>query len=406
MTTLASAIKDAPPEQVAATRGHIVALLGNEHLEGYDIRVLTECDALVQAGYEVTVVCWDRTGKRPPVTYVNGARVVALRTLSRHDTGLRQLGPYLRFAWEALRWQRRQPIFAIHCHDLDTLPIGWLIGKLRRRPVVFDAHEAYPEMQSRQPGRSGLYMGVLRFLERFLASRSTYIITIGLRMRERFVKITKGRVPVAVVGSWREPRDFAFTDDALDRERQRLGLEKADLVVGFFGGLNTGKPVLPLLQAAKRIGRIKVLLGGDGEHADMVRNWAKENPWIHYFGMVPWEKVCLYSKLSDVIFYGLRMDAPDAALAAPNTPFIALGAGKPLITTEVGEIAEIVRQTGCGYLMPDNSDAACEAGLKHFLDRHTLEQTAECARNASKIYCAAESQRRLLLAYEDLKRIQ
>jgi glycosyltransferase involved in cell wall biosynthesis len=377
---------------------HVVALLSHDRLEN-DPRVASECQVLVQAGYTVTVICWSRSGKHARNGTRDGYRVVYLGARTTYSGGVRQLPAYLWFALEALSWLLRNRYAAIHCHDFDTVPMGWVAGKLRRKPVVFDAHEAYPDMQR---NHSRILFGVTYLLEKFLAPRCSRIVTVGELIKDRFVKLTRGRVPVRVVGSWKDPKEFCFPETTLATTRVRLGIPQDDLVVGFFGGLNSAKPVLPLLEAAKRVGGVSVILAGEGEHGALVRSWAERHSWVHYLGFIPWSEVRLYTSLCHALYYGLNTSFPEAIYSSPNTLFSAIAAGKPCLTVDYGELGRVVRETGCGYLMAELNDRECEAGIRFLQDSSRRRALEKAACIAGKIYCTSEAGRRLVALYAGL----
>ena len=90
----------------------------------HDPRVLKEARALIAAGHEVTAIGWDRTGSAHAREERGGLRIFRVKTS----------GP-MRLLWKdlirnpiwwrrAARLARSLEFDAIHCHDLDTLPIG------------------------------------------------------------------------------------------------------------------------------------------------------------------------------------------------------------------------------------------------------------------------------------------
>ena len=51
-----------------------------------------------------------------------------------------------RFYLKALRFARKQRFDIVHCHDLDTLPLGYMISKMSGAKVIYDSHESYTDM--------------------------------------------------------------------------------------------------------------------------------------------------------------------------------------------------------------------------------------------------------------------
>ncbi|HKF49236.1 MAG TPA: glycosyltransferase family 4 protein [Terracidiphilus sp.] len=359
--------------------------------------MLSRCAS--QAGFEVTILCWDRSGKRPPVMDGEAWKTVNISAPSTYDQGARQGFGYVHFARRAFQWLRAHEWDIVHCNDLDTLPIGWAASRMTGRQVVFDAHEPYPEMQRE---RSPILYHVSRPLEWFLARRSSHIITVGEFMRRRFLSLTRNSVEVTVIGNWKDPDRFALPEDVISRARADLKFPPHDLLVGFFGALYRTKPVLPLLEAAKMTGRVAVLIAGQGEDAGLVKEWAERYPWVKFLGMVPSAQVELYTRTCDAMYYGLDPNFEAAIYSTPNTLFSAISAARPVLTTDCGELGEVVRTSGCGYLMPELTTEACRDGLLALLDPAVREKLEEGARFASNQYSVAQAKRRLAAVYSGL----
>lgn len=142
-----------------------------------DPRVLQEALALIRMGCRVKVLAWDRDSKSLPIECMEGVEVERVFLRSLHGRGNAQLffyaAVYLKLLWRA--WKTRFDV--VHCHDLDTLPLGFILGKLKRKPVVYDAHESFPDMLvgSIHP----LIRRALVVVENFLIRRVNLLITVG-----------------------------------------------------------------------------------------------------------------------------------------------------------------------------------------------------------------------------------
>src|SRR5216683_2778028 len=113
-----------------------------------DPRVRQEALALIRMGCRVQLLVWDRDLKSPRFERMEGVEVERVFLPSVHGRGNTQLFFY---AWLYVKmlWRGRQSSFdVVHCHDLDTLPLGFVLGKLKRKPIVYDAHESFPDMLS------------------------------------------------------------------------------------------------------------------------------------------------------------------------------------------------------------------------------------------------------------------
>src|SRR5581483_8056902 len=102
--------------------------------------------ALLGMGCQVKLLAWDRDLKSPAYQNMEGVQIERVFLPSRHGRGSTQIFFY---AWLYLKmlWRGMRTSFdAVHCHDLDTLPLGFLLGKLKRKAIVYDAHESFPDM--------------------------------------------------------------------------------------------------------------------------------------------------------------------------------------------------------------------------------------------------------------------
>jgi glycosyltransferase involved in cell wall biosynthesis len=70
-----------------------------------------------------------------------------------------------------------------------------------------------------------------------------------------------------------------------------------------------------------------------------------------------------YTCAADIVYYGFDPGNPNARFSAPNKLYEALAAGKPLITGDFGEIAEVVRQSQCGIVLPEYTAAEVRKAL-------------------------------------------
>jgi glycosyltransferase involved in cell wall biosynthesis len=118
---------------------------------------------------------------------------------------------------------------------------------------------------------------------------------------------------------------------------------------------------------------------------------------------VPPDQVVNIMRSCDVVYYGLRPDFPNNRFSAPNALYSALEAGRPLLTTDVGEIARVVRDEGCGILLAAPTAEAVSAGLARLRVPQVREAMAENARRAAETrYNWAAAEAELLQLYRQL----
>jgi glycosyltransferase involved in cell wall biosynthesis len=316
-----------------------------------DPRVRQEALALIAMGCRVRLLAWDRDCKSPEAELLEGIEVERVRMASRHGRGTTQIffyfALYIRMLWRGLRTR----FDIVHCHDLDTLPLGFVIGELKRKPVVFDSHDSFPDMIS---GSVHPWVcRVVRGLETFLARHVDLVIGAGEKLREGFVR--RGVRHVAVVGNWKELSEYERTEEQNRELREHLGIPPGVIVVTCITQLLKNRFIEELVEAARPYLDVYVILAGRGALEPQVRRWAAENPRVIYPGFLHAAEIPAYTCASDVIYCGFDQANPNAPYAAPNKLCEAVAAGKPLIAPDVGEIGDFIRHAGVGVAMPDCS---------------------------------------------------
>jgi glycosyltransferase involved in cell wall biosynthesis len=285
---------------------------------------------------------------------------------------------------------------SVHCHDLDTLPIGYVHTRRQDIPLVFDAHESYPDLIARQtPAWAGV---MIRWLERFLVRRVDALVTVGDLLAEHY---RPWAARVVVVRNCQQPGPV---QPALVSQRSERRPQGTELVVCYVGGFTRGRVILPLIEAVANDPTVGLLLVGEGPQAEALLEAIGDLERIVYLGpRVPPDQVVNLMKSADVVYYGLRSDYPNNRFSSPNALYGALEAGRPLLTTNVGEISLIVRDEGCGLVLGEPTVEAIGLALTELRDVEVRAGMARRAEYAARTkYNWKTSETRLLGLYRDL----
>ena len=338
-----------PVAQDATFRMTVLMLLTNAY--DPDPRVRQEATALLRMGCRVRLLAWDRDLKSPEFENMEGVEVQRIFLPSQHGRGTTQLffyaWLYLKMLWTGFRI----PFDVVHCHDLDTLPLGFLLGKLKRRPIVYDAHESFPDMLD-----GTVHAGVRRSLvalENFLIRRIDLLITVGEKLKRHFEQ--RGGRHCVVIGNWKSVREYSRSEQENLTVRRGLDIPEDALVVVCIIQLFKDRKIEELLDAIDETQGVFLIIGGKGALQETVIRRAASNPNIRYVGFVSSRDIPAYTCAGDIIYYGFDPANPNARFSAPNKLFEALAAGRPLITGDFGEIAEVVRKAVCGVVLPEYS---------------------------------------------------
>jgi len=238
-----------------------------------DRRVWQESLALRDAGWEVVVVCPRMRGYVAPEEQLEGIQIYR-HWISEEARGLTGfLREYLSalwgewwLAWKAWRKHRFQVVHL--CNPPDLLFLVALPFKLFGARVVYDVHDAWPEMFEAKFGRRGPLYWAVRLAERLTYACADVVLATNESVRE--IAQTRGKKAAADVFVVRTaPRIAAAetpADAALKKGRAYL--------VGYVGVMGNADGVHLIIEAAAHLvhdlGRqdIQFLLMGAGPEYD------------------------------------------------------------------------------------------------------------------------------------------
>ena len=160
----------------------------------------------------------------------------------------------------------------------------------------------------------------------------------------------------------------AWTPGGVDplEARRRLGVA-GERVVMFLGTPRAYKGVEDLCAAVARLGRrdvILALVGADPASATG-RALAGRYPGVRLVGRIPFDHVPRYLAAADVVAVPQR-DTSDTRGQTPAKLFDAMALGRPIVSTRVSMIPEIL--DGSGLLVPPGDVAALGDAIGHLLD--------------------------------------
>lgn len=358
--------------------GSVAMILANPFRP--DPRVLEEAKALAEAGHNVTIWAWDRKKKFPLFEEYNGIRIRRIQTESSYGLGNAQLRRIPLFWWQVFREILKEPPNVVHCHDFDTLPIGYLISRFCKVPVIYDSHEVYvDEISSRV---SPLILKLIVNLEDFFLRRVDTLITPGKRYQQKLVE-RGGKNPV-IVGSYKDIDEFHPESEVIKLKREELGV-KDHLVISYIGAYYPSRAIFPLLEAIRHDSEVLLITGGNGSDTSKVRRLIEQIPNAVFLGFVEPKDIPLYTAICDVVYYGLYPQFKNNQNSLPNKLFEAMAAGKAIIATKgVGEIAEVVGKERCGVLIDQPTSQEIARAFEKLKDRTFLKELQQNALNAAR----------------------
>ena len=276
----------------------------------FDRRVWLECQALVAAGYDVTVVCPKGPGD-PSYDVIDGVTAHKYKAYAPGGSKISFVWEYaysflmtLRLVFRARKAGRFDVLQACNPPDIFW-PIAMLLRRLDGTKFVFDHHDLCPELfQSRFGGTESLPYKGLRFLERTTHRRADHVISTNDSYRRiAITRSGKANHDVTVVRTGPDPDKLlrGAADESLRRGHRYL--------VTYIGVMGPQDGVDIVVRAADHIvntlGRTDVaftLMGGGDSFDDVValRDQLGLAEHVEFTGRVPDETVRAVMSTADL----------------------------------------------------------------------------------------------------------
>lgn len=296
---------------------HVLVIIQNLPFR-IDRRVRSECRALTDAGYRVSVVCPQENPDEPARFQIDETTVhsYAPPPESRGLAGyVREFVVcWWRTARASGRVHRDAPFQVIQaCNPPDTYWLLAMLWRLRRGVrFVYDQHDLCPEVYIAKFGRRGLLYRALLLLERATYRSADHVISTN----GSYQQIAQGRGRV-------DPRRSSVVMSTPDAGRMRRGdlepgaRDQAKHLVAYVGIMGTQDGVDRLLAAAEHVvhhcGRTDVrfaLLGFGDALEDLRADCTRRglDPWVQFTGKVDHVAIGRWLSSADL---GVTPDPPN-----------------------------------------------------------------------------------------------
>ena len=328
-----------------------------------DPRVEKTAHTLVQAGYAVSIVAWNRAGQ--PIAHANlpDIEVERLGIHGKYGSGMQNLGPLLRWQWLLLGWlwQHRGAYRAIHACDFDTILPAMLMKLLAGKIVVYDIFDFYTDHVRL---RSGWMRSALRWLDHHMIRAADAVILVDDARTAQLAGTHPRRLEII----YNTPQDEPELPINL-RDESKTGLR-----IAYIGLLQLDRGLQYLIELLPRHPDWHFDLAGFGGDEAAILQDALTLPNLTWHKRVPYRKALEISAQSDVLLATYDPSIPNNRLASPNKVFEAMMLSKPVIVAEGTGIDALVVEHQTGIAVPYGNIKKLETALEQLVQNPTLCQ--------------------------------
>ncbi len=372
-----------------------------------DGRALRNALALARAGFAVSIVDIEHDRTRPhqenlaemkrqdialpaglPDAQVQFRHIFMPERFKSYYEPTHYVGWLLFKCWRmvcAVIWLLRTPADMYHANDVAALPACYLAARLRRKPLIFDAHEL--------PLGDVIYSNRLHF--RLLRAMSVWLLRAMLPACSGIVTVSPplarelrqsyGGKHAALVRNI-PPYQRPCGDDRL---RRRGGFARETRIALYQGYLQQDRGLDGLVRAARFLapGMAIVMLGRGEYQAELEALIAREGVGdrVKILPAVPYAELLEWTASADI---GLIVLPPSYSgndrVALPNKLFEYLMAGLPVLASPLEAVEEIISAYRVGRILPSLEPEALGQSISAMLaDRPALASMRQHALAAS-----------------------
>jgi glycosyltransferase involved in cell wall biosynthesis len=350
---------------------------------------------LADNGYEVELLLWNR--KNTPTQPENGYRIKNFHFSAPQNSAWVFFYYPVWWLYE-LVYLLRSDAEVIHACDLDTLYPAIIASRLKKTKFVYTIYDFYADCIPKFTNG---------FMYRCLWSAIAKIEKIGISFSDLLMLADESRFE-EVRGSSIKNLMYVYNSPPDLSKKEFPGNRPPDdssFVIFYAGPVNPMRGIHFMAEAIEDLEGVTLVIGGFIDDEKFFNDTIKPNKNVRFIGWLPsYHDVLAKTMSADILFRFSDPDHPSNKYASPNKLFEAMMCGKPIIVSDMSNMADIVRKTHCGCVVPYGDIQALRRAVKKLRDdgefRHQLGKNGRDAYET--MYNWSIMERRILDAYHML----
>jgi glycogen(starch) synthase len=248
---------------------------------------------------------------------------------------------------------------------LVTLPVALALRKAAGGRVVYDSRDLHL-VSGRFARLPAVWRRLLARRERAWARAADAVLTAN-RPYARALERIIGTTPTIVFNGPLSVADGPRSD----RFHELFHLDASTRVALSLGAVVPHRGIEEACVAVGSVPDAVLVVVGDGASKPAIEQMARSLPHarrIHFLPAVEPGDIADWTAAADVAVMPIQPSTLNHRLTTPTRLFDALGAGVPVVASDLPGMAEIVRETGCGVLCNPSDPADIARGIRAVLD--------------------------------------
>jgi len=267
-------------------------------------------------------------------------------------------------------------------HKPNVLLPAMFAHNMKNTPLVADWSDWWGKTgdgSGLQEGKARLVVKLETATEEYIHRRADRVTTISTGLRQRAISLGIPSEKTCWIPSG-APDDLILPRDRTQC-RQELGIPSSTFLLGHVGfgieDLSMSVPALLMLGRKRRNVRLGIIgpSGPEGSLGD-----AEFRRAVVRFGRVPFHKLAPYLGACDAFILPLK-DSVVNRTRWPNKFGDYIAAGRPVLTSPIGDVAQFVESADCGIVWRSSSDLV--AAVERLMD--TPREASEMGRRARSL---------------------
>jgi glycosyltransferase involved in cell wall biosynthesis len=337
-----------------------------------DPRVEKIAGALVDGGYVVQVIGWDRTASLIALEERKGYKIHRLHINASFGTGIGNLPQLMRWQFGLLKWLvvHSSDYDVIHACDFDTIIPALICKGFWKKCVVYDIFDFYADHLRQTPG---WIKWLIRRVDLWAIGKADSVILVDDSRKQQI----KGSSPKYLETIYNSPEEHNLKIEHNEKSDSKFK-------IAYIGLLQKERGLIEMINIMARHPEWELDLAGFGGDEDEIHKVSKNFANINWFGRVDYQKALDLSNAADLLFATYDPSIPNHRYSSPNKVFEAMMLGKPIIVAKNTNMDQIIVGADCGKVIDYGNENQLETALS-VLARDPGERT-RLGKNAQLAY--------------------